>query len=244
MVNQPDSYASFRFLLLRYHVLYNSNKFMLNIQEVVVYFALFLIALSFLRILVNYSIIFVTKPLERLKEDYFLKEYGYTYEIVFVFKVLDDTDKEQLTNYQKKFSMKHVIDRFQNALLETKCFYSIQRDEIYVKVRAKHERLLKEAARIDYKLQLDPAKLKLKVIAGKKDPSSARSHRKLINDGYKWKPIIIEDEYDQSSINPYKYIYAPYRESEELQSIYKTRPTKSGNELLLTQTDRYFVYLS
>ena len=63
--------------------------------------------------------------------------------------------QEQLTPFQLKFSMKHIIDRLQNAGLETKLFYSCQRDEVYVKVRAPYERLLQEAHATKYQLLLD-----------------------------------------------------------------------------------------
>lgn len=64
--------------------------------------------------------------------------------------------------------MGNVIERLLNAGLEAKFFYSCQRDEIYVKVRAELKRLKTEASRINYRLKLDPDRLRAKSQLGKK----------------------------------------------------------------------------
>ena len=45
------------------------------------------------------------------KKDLFVKEYGYSWDYVFVFKVWDEEERMKLTEYQTKFSMKFIIER-------------------------------------------------------------------------------------------------------------------------------------
>ena len=45
------------------------------------------------------------------KKDLFVKEYGYSWDYVFVFKVCDEEERMKLTEYQTKFSMKFIIER-------------------------------------------------------------------------------------------------------------------------------------
>ena len=91
----------------------------------------------------------------QIRVDDFVKQYGYSYDFTFVFRVFDEDEKESLSKTQRKFSMKKVIAFLQGAGLETQCFYSCQRDEIYVKIRASQKRLRMEADRINYKLKLN-----------------------------------------------------------------------------------------
>ena len=53
----------------------------------------------------------IRKPKPYAKQDNFLKEHGYSWDYVFVFKVWDEYEKEDLSVYQNKYSMKFVIDR-------------------------------------------------------------------------------------------------------------------------------------
>ena len=57
------------------------------------------------------------------------------------FVIYDEDEKANMTQIQRDFTMKNIIDRVEAAGLITKCFYSIQRDEIYVKVRCSPDRL-------------------------------------------------------------------------------------------------------
>jgi hypothetical protein len=78
---------------------------------------------------------------------------------MYVFKVYQKDEIESLSEQQLTHSMKNIIDRMENAQLQTKYIYSCQRDEIYVKVRA--GRLLEEAYHTGYKLEMDPVKLQI-----------------------------------------------------------------------------------
>ena len=141
-----------------------------------------------------------------MKEDVFLKEHGYSWDYVFVFVVYDEDEKVNMTQIQRDFTMKNIIDRIECAGLETRCFYSIQRDEIYVKVRCKPDRLKEEASRIDYKLLLDKNRLRVKAQAGKLGV---------------WDPITIIDEYKQSPLSPYEFIYGNFINKMEISTLYK-----------------------
>jgi len=145
------------------------------------------------------------------KEDDFLKEYGYSWDYVFVFNVYDEDEKEHMTSFQKEFTMKNVIDRIENAEMQTKCFYSVQRDEVYVKVRCVPTRLKEEASRINYKLLLDKNRLRVKAQSGKKSESGQ---------SYVWNPITITDEFKISSITPYEYIYGSFINTSEFATLY------------------------
>ena len=83
-----------------------------------------------------------------------------------MYKVLEEDAATKLTVEQTKFSMRNVIDRLGNAGFETSCFYSCQRDEVYVKVRAKPEILLSMAADMDYKLLMDDNRLRVRCMMG------------------------------------------------------------------------------
>ena len=65
-----------------------------------------------------------------MKEDSFTKENGYSYEYVFVYKVLEEDDRQPLSVDQQKYSMKNVWERLMKAKFDCKCFYSCQRDEV------------------------------------------------------------------------------------------------------------------
>jgi hypothetical protein len=77
-------------------------------------------------------------------------------------QVLEEDDKQSLTVDQQKYSMRNVVERLNKARFETCCFYSCQRDEVYIKVRASPQILLFCAAGEDYKLKLDENRLKIR----------------------------------------------------------------------------------
>ena len=145
------------------------------------------------------------------KDDSFSKEFGYSWDYVFVFNVYDEDEKDSMTSFQKEFTMKNVIDRIENAEMQTKCFYSVQRDEVYVKVRCPPSRLKEEASRINYKLLLDRNRLRVKAQSGKKSDNGQN---------YIWKPISITDEFKISSITPYEYIYGSFINTAEFATLY------------------------
>lgn len=67
----------------------------------------------------------------------------HSYDWVFVFQVRDEWD--DLDDFQKEFSMKRVINALAAAGLHTSQFYSVQRDEVYCKIRCPRDRLVAQA---------------------------------------------------------------------------------------------------
>lgn len=168
------------------------------------------ICFIFLWILISVARLTTKKDNLMPKTDDFSIKYGYTYDYVFVFKVYLEDEINTLNPFQLKYTMKNLIDRCQLAQIEAKCFYSCQRDEIYLKVRADPKRLLAEANRIDYKMLLDSTNLKLAAKAG-----YAKKNE------FVWKPINITDEFGVSPYDPYEFIYARYISDDRMQYLYK-----------------------
>lgn len=177
---------------------------------------LFLLLLLFIFLALT---IFVSRSTKRefyqRKLGSFEEEFAYSYDYVFVFKVYQEDEIEKLSEEQIAFSMKNIFDRLEHAQLQVKCFYSCQRDEIYVKVRATPERLLEEAARISYKLEMDPVKLQIAGSLGLTEKGIVR-----------WKGFVITDLYKVSTLNPYDFIYAKYVKADRLRAIYKEYATR------------------
>ncbi|CAM9104726.1 unnamed protein product [Ectocarpus sp. 13 AM-2016] len=138
-------------------------------------------------------------------KDMFRELNGYTWDYVMVFEVRAE-DKE-LTSYQRKFSMKEILTRLNAGGIGTRMFYSVQRDEVYCKIRCPLERLQREADRVGYKILLDANNLRSTCQHGRPG---------------KWASIVIQDEYNESPYEAYEYIYAPYTvDRPELESLYK-----------------------
>jgi hypothetical protein len=103
----------------------------------------------------------------QIKNDDFYKTNGYSWSYVFVYKVLEEDLKKKLTAEQQKFSMRNVIERLRsNAGFEISCFYSCQRDEVYVKIRASPKILLQKAGTSDYKLLMEENRLRVRCLMG------------------------------------------------------------------------------
>jgi hypothetical protein len=164
-----------------------------------------------------------------MKGDDFLIKHGYTFDFVLVFDVIIDDYKDKLSNYQKEYSMKSIISRLKNQNLETRLFYSVQKMHVYVKIRAKPSVLENEASRIHYRLPLDAEKVKSKVHNGRKG---------------RWNPINITDEFKQSSISPFDYLYGPYVASKEVKSLYKSHTLRNQKHSIFKATDRIKLIIS
>lgn len=166
------------------------------------------------------------------KPDPFFKDNNYSWDYVFVFKVWDENDRVNKNDDLKtksKHSMKHIIDKLNYGGLETSCFFSAQKDEIYVKIRAEPSRLKDEASRIKYNLQLDEERLRIKLQSGKKE------------DGKKvWDPIIISDDHGVSEYQFNKFIFGPYDKNPDVQPLYKIHP----NTTMFRGVDRVKLIIS
>ncbi len=205
---------------------------------------IYLFTLAFLVFLLSNLIVGARIKKRRLidqRKDEFYSKYGYSWDYVFVFEVYQEKELENLHSVQKEYSMKRVVDRCQLANLDTKCFYSCQRDEIYLKLRVEPFRLQQEADRVDYKLLLDEVILEQRAKRGKfrdRDPlDSDKAHE------YLWGPIDISNDYNKSKFRPYQYIYAKYDQAPELQELYQQYETCEDNiKLPFRAIDRYYLF--
>ena len=92
-------------------------------------------------------------------------------------------------------------------------FYSVQRDEVYVKVRGTSDRLRTEAARIDYKMAVDTKAAEKRARLGRCD-----ENRKLI-----WEPFEINESKKFSHIRAFQYVFGKYVIDDDMQEIAQAR---------------------
>lgn len=87
-----------------------------DLTDVYLYIAVFGFFFLFLRSLIALAKTDLKRPRKLPKaNDEFLKTNGYTYDYVMVFKIFDEDVKHKMNQYQKKYSMKSVVDRIQFA---------------------------------------------------------------------------------------------------------------------------------
>ncbi|KAE9032178.1 hypothetical protein PR003_g10888 [Phytophthora rubi] len=138
-------------------------------------------------------------------DEEFERENGYSFDYVLVFQVHDEAS--ELSDQQKKFSMRTILQHLARGGIETKMFYSADRGQVFCKLRATLERLSKEADRIDYKVEFDASEL-----------------RKIAETGYEThsiKKIIIKDEHQVSHRDPYQNIFAKFDVEPRLYPAYR-----------------------
>jgi hypothetical protein len=135
----------------------------------------------------------------------FETENGYSFDYVLVFQVHDEA--AELSEQQKKFSMRTILQHLARGGIETKMFYSADRGHVFCKLRATLERLSKEADRIDYKVEFDPTEL-----------------RRIAETGYEEqniKKINIKDEHHVSHRDPFENIFAKFDVEPRLNPAYR-----------------------
>lgn len=159
----------------------------------------------------------IDKALEARKavKDPFRNTYGYSWDYCMVFDIHDAEDK--LSAVQEKYNLKYIIDQLAEGGLQTKLFYSVQNDEVYLKIRAPMKRLQREADRINYRLLLEPTYLGNKLREGNlKGPVEKQ-----------WKPVEVPFDSIQTKVEPYEYIYCDYKMDEQFSDLYKKYPNNS-----------------
>jgi hypothetical protein len=203
-----------------------------SLFDVFIYVGMALVSFLFIHVLLFIARWSIKKP-PKMRKDEFIKQFGYSYDYIFLFDVYFEDDIESLNKHQKKYTMKSVMDRCHEAKIETKCFYSCQRDEIYVKLRAPMSRLLAEADRVDYKLRLNPVKLRAAAKAG--------STIKLPSGRKVWESIDLVDDTGVSAYDPYDHIYAEYDGEERIQGLYERYASPLDGDIShpLRCVDRY-----
>lgn len=135
----------------------------------------------------------------RLIKDPFRNTYGYSWDYVMVYRVIPAD--ERLSSVQETKSLKYILERITDAGLQTKLFYSVQNDEVYVKIRCPLPRLMREADRINYHVLLEPNQLANKLRMGNMTGPIERQ----------WKPIEVPMASDQTPFEPYEYIYCDFK---------------------------------
>jgi hypothetical protein len=87
-----------------------------QLSDVYLYVAVFGFFFLFLKSLISLAKTDLKRPRKLPKStDEFLKTFGYTYDYVMVFKIYDEDYKKKMNEFQKKYSMKSVVDRIQFA---------------------------------------------------------------------------------------------------------------------------------
>lgn len=166
-------------------------------------------------------------------KDPFRIKNGHSWDMVIVFKINEHNEKKDVdlakdtARYEeaKSKSVRAILHKLANAGLETKLFYSIQHDEVYVKIRASLKRLKDEADRIEYSLLLEPASVSNALKLGGTNKKS----------GLKWLPINIPEKTMETSLSPYDHISAPFQQSNTHSSyLYK----RYGENSIFRSSDR------
>ncbi|OWZ01329.1 hypothetical protein PHMEG_00027307, partial [Phytophthora megakarya] len=138
-------------------------------------------------------------------DEEFERENGYSFDYVLVFQVHDEA--AELTEQQKKSSMRTILQHLARGGIETKMFYSANRDSVFCKLRATLERLSKEADRIDYKVEFDPTELRTIAETGYEEQNI--------------KKIVIKDEHHVSKRDPFQNIFAKFDVEPRLSKAYR-----------------------
>jgi hypothetical protein len=103
-----------------------------------------------------------------------------------------------------------MLKKYNAAGLETFAYYSIQKDEVYIKIRCGLDRLMQQADLVNYKMELDPAILS--EVAAKGFPKFGIS------------PLKLNDDPKYCKYKPYEYIYAKFDQDPDLVVLYKKAP--------------------
>ena len=94
----------------------------------ILYVCVILGMLLLLKMLMKVARINMVPKWKQRATDDFRSQNGHSWDYVFVFNVFDSSDL--LTNFQKKNSVRKIVEKVTRAGLETKMFFSVQRDEV------------------------------------------------------------------------------------------------------------------
>jgi len=142
-------------------------------------------------------------------------EKPWEYCIVFPMKAEGDQKSEnetkaaKISEKEKLDLLKDTVTKLQNAGLHTLCFWSYEKDEVYVQIRAPISRLQTWADASDRKMLLNPEILKDLAKAGNTGIASIELNN-CEKSGKK-----------MSRFEPYEHIYGKYDTDEVLQPLYK-----------------------
>ena len=131
---------------------------------------------------------------------------GYSWDLAFVLPVRDAGGREPPVDLWGKplLSWAQIVSRLHGARLHTHAFHSVQKDEVYVKVRSSVRRLAEWADHIDYPLRLETQRLLAACAKGIPDSGIG--------------PLEIND--DGTELRATEYIYGRYDTDERLAGLY------------------------
>ncbi len=131
---------------------------------------------------------------------------GYSWDYVIVLPAIIPSDDNKETPNRGDCAIPpetiRIINSLQKYGLETYNYLSVQKDEVYVKIRADLKRVMFQADIENMKVLLDEDEL-MQV--------TQKGFRGVINDKViQVKPFLISRGEEHTSIRPYQYIYAPF----------------------------------
>jgi len=168
------------------------------------------------------------------RDEPFRKKHGYGSDWVFVLEVQPELkpgkkwDKKVQKGKGKgkndRLSHSQFLEKLAKGGLQTRMFFNLQRDKVFVKVRIPMERLKQFADDVNYQLQLNPVRLRTKLEAGyyEQEEPAEKNPKKWIWLPCKLPPEMDDAEKARSDIYDYTdFIYGKYDESPDLQDLYK-----------------------
>lgn len=114
---------------------------------------------------------------------------NWSWDFVMVFPIHTEAapgeqGRKKNVEFLSENTLRNVIEKLNGGRLETKCFYSRDRDVIFVKIRASRARLEDEADRTNYLLKLSEKEIQKRMAEGAKD----------LEGNYIWHPRAYNEE--------------------------------------------------
>ena len=148
------------------------------------------------------------KSSQTLNDRQFFNEMGYGWDVVMVFPTEGPTEPREDGKTRRTYN--EMLKKLAAAGLDTYAYFSVQKDEVYVKIRANLDRLQQQADALNYSMELDKDKLKA---------AASRGFPKF-NIG----PLKLSDDKRICKYDPYDMIYAKYDTDDLLKPLFKHAP--------------------
>ena len=215
-----------------------------NYLEVLIYLAVLGMLVLSLQLLLRMARTQMQPRPKYVKPDPLFKDFGkgqnWSWDWVMVFAVRSPDD--YVSDYQRRFTLRRVVERLESGGLETKLYKSYTYDKIFCKIRCSADRLKDQAAEVCYPLLLDETQVVARIEKGRKKPDGE----------WKWYPRRagwlltgenedgekVEREQDNAIVDtegqsdyPYqRFIYGKFDKRPDLQhpSVYVTYPASNS----------------
>mmetsp|Transcript_26769 Transcript_26769/g.90099 ORF Transcript_26769/g.90099 Transcript_26769/m.90099 type:complete len:452 (+) Transcript_26769:60-1415(+) len=166
----------------------------------------------------------MSKKWSRNERDGFRGRNGHSWDYCLIFKVHDI--RKRLTETQKRFSLRNVVERLTGAGLETKMTFTLNREEVILKLRASLPRLQREAARSRFRVELDSERLKSTLSRGKAAARTDSHKGGAPKKDWVWRPVVVTDEKHICKYDAYSHIWAPYDDRPSADHLWRKRNHK------------------